>query len=64
MTHHHSDSGHEHPHAPKRGLHRDWRVWVAVLLMLAGMVVYVFLGGNTLEPLGPAGGDVAPQAAE
>ena len=36
-----SDTAH-HGHRPywKRA-HRDWRVWVAVCLMLAGMVIYI-----------------------
>jgi ABC-type Zn2+ transport system substrate-binding protein/surface adhesin len=36
-----SDSAH-HDHRPywKRA-HRDWRVWVAVVLMITGMIVYV-----------------------
>ena len=24
-----------------KGVHRDWRVWCAVFLMIAGMIVYV-----------------------
>ena len=35
--HHHQ---HKH-HAPKKGLHKDWRMWFAVALMLAAMVAYV-----------------------
>lgn len=34
--------------------HRDWRVWVAVLLMIAGMVVYVMSEDLTFRPRGPS----------
>jgi hypothetical protein len=36
----------------KRGIHRDWRFWVAVLLMLGAMGVYV---ATMDESVGPGG---------
>ena len=31
--------------------HRDWRIWVAVLLMIAGMVVYVMSEDLSSRPI-------------
>ena len=36
--HHHRHSGTGQPH---KSLRKDWRMWVAVVLMLAAIVVYV-----------------------
>ncbi len=33
-------------------LHKDWRVWVAVILMLAAMVIYVLSLDDSLLVLG------------
>jgi len=61
--HEHHGGGEHHGHhqpAARRGLHRDWRVWVAVGLMLTAMAVYIL----TLdESLGPGGGGVEEPAA-
>ena len=32
---------HEREMAEKRALHKDWRAWTVVLLMLAGIIGYV-----------------------
>lgn len=48
---------HEHPHGRHgRKLHKDWRLWVAVVLMLLCMLIYILtldesVGPNT-QPLG------------
>lgn len=41
-------------HAPywKRA-HRDWRIWVAVVLMIAGMIVYVMSEDLSVRPRRP-----------
>jgi hypothetical protein len=46
---------HEHPrhHFWKRA-HRDWRVWCAVVLMLALILVYVMTDSLSLRPGKPA----------
>lgn len=56
MTQH----GHSHPHGdhhghpPKKGgFHRDWRMWTIVLLMLAGIFVYVLTQDDSRMPWGP-----------
>jgi len=55
--------GHQHKHesAPaKRGLHKDWRLWTAVVLMLAAIAAYIlsgdeeFVPGQPDQPEGPA----------
>jgi ABC-type Zn2+ transport system substrate-binding protein/surface adhesin len=52
---HSSESEHQHDHAHRHGpfwkrLHRDWRLWVAVLLMLSAMAVYVMSDDESLQP--------------
>ena len=39
-----------HPRRPDRQLHRDWRIWVAVLLMLAAMTAYLLTLGERIVP--------------
>ena len=58
---HHHNHGHHHGPAWKR-LHRDWRLWVVVGLMLAAMLVYVLSDDESLRPGGPPG-KPAPAAA-
>lgn len=42
---------HEHPrHHFWKHAHRDWRVWIAVVLMLALMMVYVMTSNLSLWP--------------
>ena len=51
----------DHRHGPAwKRLHRDWRAWVVVLLMLAAMAIYV-LSDN--EALRPGGGTRQPMPA-
>jgi len=59
---HSSSSEHKHHHSgpPWKRLHRDWRAWVVVLLMLAAMAAYV-LSDN--EALRPGGGSRQPAPA-
>ena len=39
-------------HSPYwRRAHRDWRIWVAVLLMIAGMIIYVMSEDLSSRPL-------------
>ena len=48
MTEHHHHHGGSQKHTPRenqkpqgRRLHKDWRLWVAVVLMLAAILIYV-----------------------
>jgi len=46
----------------RRGLHKDWRVWVAIGLMLAAMGMYVLSLDDSVQP-GSAANVVAPAAS-
>jgi len=61
MTHHeHHGSSEQHGHGQRRRpLHHDWRLWVAVLLMLLAMFAYVASDNEALAP----GGDKQPVPA-
>jgi hypothetical protein len=46
---------HTHPrHHFWKHAHKDWRVWVAVILMLAAMATYVMTDNLSLRPGKPA----------
>jgi len=51
---HHSEGQIERPGWWRRA-HRDWRLWVAVGLMLIGMIVYLMTMDEAVPPGGPAG---------
>ena len=59
MGHHpnhpkHTQHDHEHGEPSKRRpLHRDWRVWTGVVLMLAAMGIYLMSLDEALQPSGP-----------
>ena len=71
MTHHdHHDHGHHgshdhkgHQHPPRKGLHKDWRAWVVVILMLAAMAAYILSDNERFAPGGGVG-PAMPEAAE
>jgi hypothetical protein len=44
---------HRHPGTgqPRKKLHKDWRIWVAVVLMLAAIVIYVLTLDDSLLSL-------------
>jgi len=46
--HHHGHSGSE---LPRKKMHKDWRVWVAVVLMLAAILIYVLTLDDSLLSL-------------
>mgnify|MGYP001218850811 FL=1 len=51
--HNHSHHGHHnHQTHPKRPPHKDWRIWVAVGLMLAAMGAYVISNDESVLPGG------------
>jgi hypothetical protein len=41
---------HGHPTEPWRGLHKDWRTWVVIGLMLAAIGAYVFTLDDSIQP--------------
>jgi hypothetical protein len=53
MSHQHSHSDHERGHnepGRKRPIHHSWLFWVAVLVMLTAMVVYVLTKNESIGP--------------
>ena len=49
--HDHGKHHHEQHHSnKKRGIHQDWRVWVAVVLMLGAMAMYVLSFDEEFQP--------------
>jgi hypothetical protein len=62
----HKDHSHHNQHkttVPKKGFHRDWRFWVAVILMLGAMGMYVATMDEALGP-GQQAGEEVPAMAE
>ena len=57
MTHGHPHNHpHDHQHPPKgpwwKQVHRDWRFWTGVILMIMAMVVYVLSLDESMRPWG------------
>jgi hypothetical protein len=44
--------GHQHGSRGRRGVHKDWRLWIAVLLMLLAMGYYVMSDDERFAPGG------------
>lgn len=42
----------------KKRLHKDWRVWAVVVLMLAAIAIYVLTLDDSIEPTGRTEGTV------
>ncbi len=55
------DEQHKH-HPPRRPFHRDWRVWVGVVLILGALASYVLTNDEVLRPAAPVP-QTAPVAA-
>ena len=61
---HHGHHDHSHPqHKQGGGLHKDWRAWTVVILMLAAMAGYILSVDESIEPGEPDQAQV-PAAAE
>lgn len=60
---HHGHLNHQTHPKPKRAIHHDWKFWVAVVLMLGAMVMYVRSDDEVLQP-GGGEGPAMPAAAE
>lgn len=50
--HHGHSHSHSHGHAPAKssGLHKNWKVWVVIGLMLLGMLIYIFTLDESIQP--------------
>ncbi len=46
----HHGKHHKPEHHTKRGLHKDWRAWAVVLLMVGAIVIYVLSLDESLVP--------------
>jgi len=46
----------DHPQRKDRKLHRDWRIWLAVVLMLGAMAIYLLTMDEAIVPGRPAVG--------
>jgi ABC-type nickel/cobalt efflux system permease component RcnA len=51
---HDHQHGHQHGHK-RKGLHKDWRAWLVVGLMLAAMAAYVLSMDESIRPGGAPG---------
>ena len=64
-SHHdpHHAADHGAGRSSSRGLHKDWRAWAVVLVMLAGMAAYVLSFDEEDQP-GGATAPAVPAATE
>jgi len=53
---------HEHAKPHGRKLHKDWRTWLAVGLMLVAMLIYVLSLDESIAPPVPPAGNAPPPA--
>ena len=52
-------ASHPHPTELWRGLHRNWRAWLVIALMLAAIGTYVFTLDEAVQP-----GSAVPNAGQ
>jgi hypothetical protein len=57
QAHHKDRESRSHPTKPRRGLHKDWRTWAVIILMLAAIGTYVLTLDDSIQP-----GNAAPKA--
>ncbi|MFZ5450518.1 MAG: hypothetical protein ACOZF2_01400 [Thermodesulfobacteriota bacterium] len=52
MTHskHSQHTHHSEKKPPRKGLHKDWRAWLALILMLAAIGMYVLTLDDSVVP--------------
>jgi hypothetical protein len=65
MTHHdhgHHDHQHHTQHPKNKPLHKDWRSWLVVGLMLAAILMYVW-SNDERDPPGGGPAKEMPEAA-
>ena len=43
-------ANHSHKHSSRTKLHKDWRTWLVLLLMLAAIVMYVLTLDDSIVP--------------
>jgi hypothetical protein len=47
----------------KRKLHKDWRTWLVIILMLSAIGIYVLTLDDSIQPTGQAGNKGGAPAA-
>ena len=70
MTHHdheHHEQKHHgqhggHPMHKRKSLHKDWRAWLVVILMLTAMAGYVLTMDESIRPGDAKPGETMPAA--
>jgi len=60
---HEHQHGHQSHHKPKNSLHKDWRLWTVVVLMLIAMAIYVTSFDEQITPQGNIPAEKMPAAA-
>ena len=65
MTHskHSQHKHHSEKKPPRKGLHKDWRAWLALGLMLAAMGIYVLTLDESVQPEVTITNPASPPAA-
>jgi hypothetical protein len=64
MNHgHHDHSSHHNADKPRRQIHKDWRIWVGVIVMLAALAVYVLTLDERFRPVPAPGPEPVTPAA-
>ena len=58
---HHNDKHHQHQPA-KQPIHKDWRAWTVVIIMLVAMAVYVMTLDESFFPGEPQEAPPVPAA--
>ncbi|QDT43041.1 hypothetical protein Pan241w_31370 [Gimesia alba] len=48
---HHPNHPHHDKKKKKTEMHKDWRTWTVVILMLAGMAAYILTNEEVLVPV-------------
>lgn len=66
MSKQHEQHGKSHSHhAPKKKpIHKDWRAWLVVGLMIGAMVIYILSLNEEVEPGNDQEQPAVPAAAE
>jgi len=54
---------HAHKKAPVRRLHKDWKTWVVIGIMLAAIGIYVLTLDDSMEPSMAPPGEIPATAA-
>ncbi|MCA9018111.1 MAG: hypothetical protein KDA77_22505 [Planctomycetaceae bacterium] len=55
---HHPNHPHHKQDKKKTEMHKDWRTWTVVILMLAGMAAYILTNEEVVVPVDEAPGPV------